>query len=149
MVSEIYYDNKSKKSNSINPMIEINNQLPINKPVNGHFTTVPFLLTSEMFEGLDFEMVSKEISLIVGQSVSDLHVHEYPEIYVLISTENGGAEIEVETTTGKYKMTSPAVAYIPAHTEHRFIVLKAIPGSFCLGILLNKKIHDRSNTNGY
>lgn len=120
--------------------VKILNELPVLKPVTGHFSLVPFLITSEMFGGLDFEMVGKNISSMIGESLADLHVHQYPEIYLLISQEPGEAEIEIETTEGSYKMSSPSTAYIPANVKHRFVVHKAAPGSFCFGILLNNKV---------
>ena len=129
----------SKNSLTFNNQIVVNDQLPVFKTVVGHFSKAPFLLTPEMFGGLNFEVACKEISSMIGSSVSDLHAHEHPEIYMLISPQEGEAEIAIETKNGHvYKMTSPAVAYIPAHVEHRFVVHKAVQGSFCLGILLHK-----------
>lgn len=125
-----------------NGKVEIIDNLPFLKPVEGHFTLVPFLLTSEMFGGLDFEMVGKELSSMIGNPLSDMHVHVYPEIYLLVSVKPGEAKIEIETANGVRKMTSPAVAYIPANTQHRFLVLKASPGSFCFGVLLKKETKD-------
>lgn len=119
--------------------VEVIDNLPINKPVIGHFDMVPFLLTSEMFGGLGFEMVGKEISSMIGDSVASLHEHEYPEIYLLISPNPGNATIEIETPDKIYKMTSPSVAHIPAKLKHRFIVKKAEKGSYCFGLLLTNK----------
>lgn len=125
--------------NTTSKHVAVNNALPIYKSVDGHFAMAPFLLTAEMFGGLNFEVACKEISTMVGGSVADLHTHDHPEIYMLISAKDGEAAIDIETADGNlYKMVSPAVAYIPANVEHKFIVRKAAAGSFCLGILLHK-----------
>lgn len=122
---------KSKES------VKIFSEIPVYKSVEGHFSKAPFLIAAEMFgDDLDFEMVGQEICAMAGKSVAEPHVHTHPEIYLLVSSKPGDAEILVETAQGSYTMTSPSSAFIPAHVQHRFIVQKSSPGSFCFGILL-------------
>jgi len=112
--------------------------LPTLKEVPGHYHPVPFLLTLDTFGGLPIEMAGGEISHLVNSPVADMHMHEVPEIYLLLSPEPGGAVIEIDVEGEQYVVESPIAVYIPAKMRHRFITRKAMAGSYCLGILLNK-----------
>jgi len=113
--------------------------LPRFAPMEGHFHEVPIFLAQDMFNGLPVEIAGGDISKLVGIPVADTHVHAVPEIYLLLSPEKGGAEIEIEVDGERFVATSPAAFYVPAGARHRFLTRKAERGSYCLGILL----HDR------
>ncbi|CAI8733006.1 MULTISPECIES: hypothetical protein [Bacillus] len=116
---------------------EIIQDLPKMKEVEGHFHPAPFLLTEEMFGGVNVEIAGGEISELVGKPVASLHKHDVPEIYLLFSPEKGGAKIQIEVEGEEYIVESPATFYIPAGMKHRFLTLEATRGSYCLGVLLN------------
>jgi len=117
--------------------VELIDHLPRKKEVTGHFQPAPFWLTEDMFGGLDIEIAGGEISTLVGKPVADLHSHDIPEIYLVLSPEKGGAKIEIEVEGTKYIVEAPAAFYVPAGARHRFLTLAAIQGSYCLGVLLN------------
>jgi hypothetical protein len=110
--------------------------LPIFKQVMGHYGVTPFYLTAEMFGGLGFELAGGEISDKVGQPVAAPHTHTVPEIYLLLAPEPGGAEIDVLLGEENHRLVAPAVQLIPTGTVHHFVTVRAMPGSYCLGILL-------------
>ncbi len=111
--------------------------LPLMRAVVGHFRPAPFYVTTDLFGGaLPVEIVGGELSAMIGRPVAGAHRHEVPELYVLLSPEPGGAEIEIEAEGLRRRVSSPAVALIPAGVEHRFVTLRAEPGSWCLGVLL-------------
>ena len=116
------------------PLVEMN--LPVFQQIPGHFGETPFYLTKEMLGGQDIEIAGGEISDKVGKPVAAPHTHEVPEIYLLLSPEPGGAVIEVIADDKRYELTSPATMLIPTGTVHHFVTKKALPGSYCLGILL-------------
>jgi hypothetical protein len=110
--------------------------LPWVKQVAGHHTPTAFYLTTEMFDGLPLELAAAELSAIVGAPVAAEHEHERPEIYVLLSPEPDGAQIDVHIAGEVHHLRAPAALLVPPHTPHYFITTRAIPGSWCLGLLL-------------
>ena len=110
--------------------------IPRLKPVAGHFRPAPFYLTEDMFGGLPLEMAGAELSGLVGAPLAEPHVHEHPEIYLLLSPEPGGAAIDVEVEGVRYEVVAPGAFYTPAGMRHRFVTRRAVKGSFCLGLLL-------------
>jgi hypothetical protein len=121
----------------LEPKPELVSDLPRYMPMNGHFHEVPVFLALDMFGGLPFEVAGGEISKLVDIPVAEPHRHEVPEIYLLLSPEKGGAEIEIEVDGERFVATSPAAFYVPAGALHRFLTRRAEKGSFCLGILLH------------
>lgn len=109
--------------------------LPLMRVVEGHHNAVPFFITADMFSGVPFEMAGGEISELVDKPVANTHKHEVDEIYFLISPEPGEAVIDVTIDDVTITYSSPAVIYIQAQREHRFITRKACKGSYCFGIL--------------
>ncbi|HEU4963909.1 MAG TPA: cupin domain-containing protein [Bacilli bacterium] len=112
-------------------------KLPVFKEVDGHFHPAPFYLSEEMFGGLDVEIAGGPIDHLVNQPVADVHTHDVPEIYLLLSPEPGGAKIRIEVDGETHVLESPANFYVPAGARHRFLTLEATKGSYCLGLLLN------------
>jgi hypothetical protein len=112
--------------------------LPRMLAVAGHHTAAPFYLTTEMFGGLPFEMAAAELTELIDKPIADLHSHEVPEIYVLLSPEPGGAEIAVSVDGETYSMVAPSALLVPAGAAHRFLTKRAVRGSFCLGLLLHQ-----------
>ncbi|MEU5096791.1 cupin domain-containing protein [Streptomyces sp. NPDC020996] len=110
--------------------------LPIFREVAGHHQPAPFLITSDMFGGLPIELAGAEISDLVGKPVAEPHVHDVPELYLLVSARPGEAEITIEVEDSEYTVTSPAVFRVPAGKRHRFVTRRAAPGSYCFGIFL-------------
>ncbi|MGW9439636.1 cupin domain-containing protein [Streptomyces sp. NPDC055607] len=106
------------------------------RDVDGHHNPAPFLITADMFGGIPIELAGAEISELVDQPVADLHRHEVPELYLLVSRRPGEAEIIVEVEGTEYPLRSPGVFRVPAGKLHRFITKKAEPGSYCFGIFL-------------
>lgn len=119
--------------------LEYYDNLPIKKCVVGHHKDVPFFLDRTMFEGLNFEIAGGDISGLVDIPVADFHTHDVDEIYFIISPEAGDAVIEIETEKGKQQYSSPATILIPAGMKHRFLTKKAVKGSFCFGIFLDRQ----------
>ncbi|MFI9586839.1 cupin domain-containing protein [Streptomyces sp. NPDC052236] len=119
---------------SSTPLVE--QDLPVLLQIPGHFGETPFYLTKSMLGGQEIEIAGGEISDKVGKPVAAPHTHEVPEIYLLLSPEPGGAVIEVNADGELYELTSPATMLIPTGTVHHFVTKKAVPGSYCLGILL-------------
>src|SRR5690349_9069860 len=110
--------------------------LPRFLDVAGHFHPAPFFLTEDMFGGLAFSLAGGHIKDLVDKPVADMHVHEVPEIYLLLSPDPGGAEIEITVDEKLFHISSPAAFYVPALASHKFVTKKAQVGSYCLGILL-------------
>jgi hypothetical protein len=110
--------------------------LPRMLEVAGHFRLVPFFLSTSMFGGLPFEIAGGDISQLVDKPVADTHTHEFPEIYLLLSPNPGGAEIDIEVDGARFRAVAPSAFYVPAGARHRFITRKAEIGSYCLGVLL-------------
>ncbi|UNT00621.1 cupin domain-containing protein [Streptomyces tubbatahanensis] len=110
--------------------------LPVFQQVPGHYAHTPFLLTRGLLDGLEFEIAGGEISDKVDKPVAAPHTHEVPEIYLLLAPEPGAAVIDVVTDGTTHQLSAPAAMLIPAGTVHHFVTKKAVPGSFCLGILL-------------
>lgn len=106
------------------------------RTVPGHHKPAPFILTNDMFGGLPISMAGAEIRNLIGKPVADLHTHEVPEIYILVSPNPGGAEIDIELATETITVSSPSAVYVPAGTQHRFVTRTAEAGSFCFGIFL-------------
>lgn len=104
--------------------------------VAGHEAPVPFFLTADMFGGLDFAIAGGDISGLVDRPVADRHVHDVPEIYLLVAAAPGDAVIEVEIDGAVREVVAPAAVYVPAGAVHRFVTRRARPGSFCFGVLL-------------
>ena len=74
------------------------------------------------------------------------HEHEVPEVYLLLSPEPGGAEIEVSVDGEVHRLVAPAALFVPARTRHCFVTKRAAPGSFCLGVLLRSGASDLQAT---
>lgn len=110
--------------------------LPVMRPVAGHFAAVPFFVTDSMFGGLPFEVAGGDISGRVGQPVAELHSHPVPEVYLLVSPTPGGAAIAITRGDEQFTVESPAAVFIPAEVPHRFETLDAERGSCCFGILV-------------
>lgn len=111
--------------------------LPWLKQVSGHHAPTAFYLTAEMFDGLPVALAAAELSSIVQAPVAAEHEHEHPEIYVLLSPDPDGAQIEVHIAREVHHLHAPAAFFVPPHTPHHFITTRAIPGSWCLGLLLH------------
>lgn len=109
--------------------------------VAGHFRQVPFFLTTDMFGGLPFEIAGGDISSLVDKPVAETHVHVCAEIYLLLSPNQGGAEIDIEVDGTPFRAVAPSAFYVPAGARHRFVTRKAEAGSYCLGILLVLPCH--------
>jgi mannose-6-phosphate isomerase-like protein (cupin superfamily) len=122
---------------TVNRKAELIAGLPRYAPMEGHFHEVPIFLALDMFGGLPMEVAGGEISQLVGVPVAEPHVHSVPEIYLLLSPEKGGAEIEIEVEGERFVATSPAAFYVPAGARHRFLTRRAERGSYCLGVLLH------------
>lgn len=118
--------------------------LPILREVPGHAAAVPFFLTADMFGGLPIEIAGGEISSSVGAHISDPHVHDVPEIYLLLSPRRGEAVVEITVEGRKLELESPGVYYVPAGVTHSFVTRRAAPGSYCLGILVQPTTLDAS-----
>lgn len=116
--------------------VRIMSELPVFKEVEGHHNPVPFILTREMFDGIPVELGGAEISNLVERPVAEPHVHDVPEIYLLLSPQPGDAEITVDVEDEEFSLTSPSALYIPAGRKHRFVTRKASAGSFCFGLFL-------------
>lgn len=112
--------------------------LPRLVEVDGHHAPAPFYLTAEMFGGLPIEMAGGELSELVDRPIADPHSHDVPEIYVLLSPEPAGAELEVTVEGESYSMVAPSALLVPAEATHRFVAKRAVRGSFCLGLLLHQ-----------
>jgi hypothetical protein len=110
--------------------------IPRMKKVPGHHAATPFLITSDMFEGVDLDIAGAEISDLVGKPVADPHQHGVPEIYLLVSREPGDAHITVFVGDEQFEMDSPAAFYIPAEVTHHFVTRRAAFGTFMFGILV-------------
>lgn len=110
--------------------------LPVERHLDGHHLPVPFLLTRDMFGGLPVEVAGGEISDLVGRPVADPHVHDVPEVYLLLSPEIGAAVIDVVVEGRRHEVVAPGAFFIPAGMRHHFVTRRAIPGSYCLGVLL-------------
>jgi len=110
--------------------------LPLLQAVAGHHHPVPFYVTRDMFGGLPFQIAGGEISDKVGKPVAELHTHDVDEIYLLLSPNARGACIEIVAGGEAVVLESPAVYHVPAGVKHRFLTLRAEPGSYCLGVLL-------------
>lgn len=110
--------------------------LPVERHLDGHHVPVPFFLTRDMFGGLPVEIAGGEISGLVGRPVADPHVHDVPEIYLLLSPESGGAVIDVTVEDQRYEVVAPGAFFIPAGLQHHFVTRRAVTGSYCLGVLL-------------
>jgi hypothetical protein len=110
--------------------------LPVFQEVGGHHAPVPFFVTAAMFGELGFEVAGGEISDKVDTPVADPHTHDIPEIYLLLAPEPGGAVIDVLADGEHHELSAPAAMFIPAGTVHRFVTKKAMPGSYCLGLLM-------------
>lgn len=118
------------------PRFEIDGAIPRRRAVVGHQIAVPFFLTAEMFGGLPVEVAGGDISGLVGAPVARRHVHDVPEIYLLVSTEPGDTVIDVQVGDDWHEVRSPAAVYVPAGTPHQFVTRVATKGSFCFGIFI-------------
>lgn len=119
--------------------------LPRLLDVAGHFHKAPFFLTEDMFGGLPFSLAGGHIKELVDKPVAETHTHEVPEIYLLLSPDPNGAEIEIEVDDKIFRVCSPAAFYVPALARHKFVTKKAQVGSFCLGILLSSASQENSH----
>jgi len=111
--------------------------LPVFQHVDGHHSPVPFFLTADMFGGLPMAVAGAEISGLAGKPVAEPHTHEVPEIYLLLSPEPDGAEIDILLDGEHFSLSAQGAFYIPAGKTHQFVTRRAMPGSYCLGILLS------------
>lgn len=127
--------NECFQINKHNPP-ELISDLPRLLDVPGHFHPAPFFITKDMFGGLPLALAGGHIAHLVDQAVADVHCHDVAEIYLLLSPDEGGAEIDIEVEGELFRAVSPATFYVPAKAKHRFITRKAQQGSYCLGILL-------------
>ncbi|WP_018685588.1 cupin domain-containing protein [Actinokineospora enzanensis] len=116
--------------------LSVQRDLPVFKQIEGHHAPTPFFLTTDMLGGLPVELAGAEISNLVDKPVAAPHTHEVPEIYLLLSPEPGGAEIEVRLDGETHTLEAPGALLIPAGSVHCFVTRRAIPGSYCLGLLL-------------
>lgn len=116
--------------------------MPLLRDVPGHYVKTPFFITAEMFGDVGFEVAGGEISSLVDKPVSEPHVHDVPEIYLLLAPAAGDAVIDVFADNQHYELASPAAVFIPAGVTHRFITKRAARGSFCLGLLLTAATAD-------
>jgi len=115
---------------------QLEDDLPRFLDVEGHFHPAPFFITQDMFGGLPFSLAGGHIKDLVNKPVAETHVHDVPEIYLLLSPDPQGAEIEIEVEDKLFRISSPAAFYVPAFARHKFVTKKAQTGSYCLGILL-------------
>lgn len=122
--------------------VQVVSDLPRFLNVAGHFHPAPFFLTDDMFGGLPFSLAGGHIKDLVDKPVAETHVHEVPEIYLLLSPEPAGAEIEIQVDEKIFRLISPAAFYVPAFAKHKFVTKKAQLGSYCFGILLNSVIEN-------
>jgi hypothetical protein len=113
--------------------------LPVRRPVAGHHEPAPFYLTADMFGGLPVEVAGGEVHDLVGRPVADPHRHTVDEVYLLLAPEPGGAEIDVEVEGRSWTLAAPAAFHVPAGSLHRFVTRRAMPGSWCLGILMGSQ----------
>lgn len=116
--------------------IQCSSDIPIMRTVPGHHDSAPYLITKEMFGGLPFELAGAEILNLVDKPVADMHSHDIPEIYLLVSPTYRGACIEIEFDHGVLIAESPCAIYIPSEVKHRFVTKTAEPGSYCFGIFI-------------
>ncbi len=117
--------------------VQVQDDLPVLRTVDGHHRPVPFILTREMFGGIPLELGGAEISNLVDKPVAEAHVHDVPEIYLLFAPNPGEAVITVEVDDESYELQAPAALYVPAGRRHRFVTRKAVPGSFCFGLFVH------------
>jgi hypothetical protein len=54
----------------------------------------------------------------------DLHTHDVDELYVFISEENNGLEVELTLGDESYRVVSPAVALLPKNLPHKYAAKK-------------------------
>lgn len=113
--------------------------LPVHRRIPGHHQPTPFYLTADMFGGLPMEVAGGEISGMIGVPVADPHRHPVPEVYLLLSPVTGGAVIDVVVDGHSFEVTAPGAFYVPAGAEHHFLTRSAVPGSYCLGLLLTQQ----------
>jgi hypothetical protein len=114
----------------------VQQDLPVFRQVPGHYSPTPFFLTSDMLGGVGLEIAGGEISAQIGKPVAAPHTHEVPEIYLLLSPEPGGAVIDVVVDGEQHRLVAPATMLVPAGAVHHFVTRSAVPGSYCLGLLL-------------
>lgn len=50
----------------------------------------------------------------------DLHTHDVDELYIVISEEEGGLEVELTLGDEVYQVTSPATIYLPKDLPHKY-----------------------------
>jgi hypothetical protein len=112
--------------------------LPVLRDVPGHHRPAPLYLTADMFGGLPVEVAAAELSNLVDRPVAELHRHDVPEVYLLLSPTPGEAEIEIELDGESHRLVSPGAFMVPAGSEHRFTTRRAAPGSWCLGLLIDR-----------
>lgn len=110
--------------------------LPVMRAVDGHYTPAPFYLGKDDFGGMPIQLAGGDISDKVGKPVADPHRHDVPELYFLVSPTPGGARIDVQIDGEHHEVSSPAIVYVPAGAQHRFLTLAAEKGSYCFGIFL-------------
>lgn len=113
------------------------NSLPIFKSVEGHHTNVPFYLCRENCGDIGFEIAGGKIDHLLGREVAEVHSHAVDEFYLLVSPNDGAAEIEVHIDGVITCHSSPDVIHVPAGKPHKFVTTKVETGSFCFGILVD------------
>lgn len=111
-------------------------KLPIFKTVEGHHHSVPFYLCRENCGDIGFEIAGGKIDHLLDREVAETHAHDVDEFYLLISPNDGAAEIEVHIDGVVTRHASPDVIHVPAGKPHKFVTRKVEPGSFCFGILV-------------
>ncbi|MFJ6054675.1 cupin domain-containing protein [Streptomyces sp. NPDC092307] len=120
--------------------VQVESSLPVYRQIDGHHAPVPFLLTRDMFGGIPVELGGAEITALVDRPVAEPHVHDVPEIYLLIAPTPGAAVIDVEVDGETVRLTAPAALYVPAGCRHHFITRSAVPGSYCYGLFLHSPL---------
>lgn len=109
--------------------------LPRLQEMPGHHAPASIYLGPEDAPGgLPVTVAAVDAAELVGQPLSDLHVHDVDEVYLVVTP---GLSFDVETDRGSVSVASPASVRVPAGTPHRFVV-RAADVSPCpfLGILV-------------
>lgn len=89
-----------------------------------------------MFGGVPLHVAAVELSDRVDKPVANPHRHDADEIYLLLSPDQGAAQIAVTIDGTAHRVISPAAVRVPAGAEHFFVAERAERGSFCLGLLI-------------
>ena len=105
-----------------------------------HFAPVPFWVSPDMGEDIDFGVAAVDVSKMVGKYLTDSHAHDCAEVYMAPSANRGDMVLEITLDDEVFTVESPVVVYVPAGVKHKFKAVKAErEGSFFYGILLDMK----------